>query len=82
METTRLSSKGQVIIPKALRSAHKWNAGLELEVIDMGEGVLLRPKTLFAESSLDQVAGTLKYTGKTKSQGEIDAAMKKAARRA
>ncbi len=46
METTRLSSKGQVIIPKAVRSAHQWGVGLELEVIEMGDGVLLRPKTL------------------------------------
>lgn len=82
METTRLSSKGQVIIPKAVRSAHQWGVGLELEVIDTSDGVLLRPKTLFEESSLEQVAGALKYVGKTKSQDEINTAMKKAARRA
>ena len=82
METTRLSSKGQVIIPKAVRSAHQWGVGLELEVIDTGDGVLLRPKTLFEESRLDQVAGVLEYKGKTKSQEEIDSSMKKAARSA
>ena len=27
MEVTRLSNTGQVIIPKALRDAHRWEAG-------------------------------------------------------
>lgn len=36
METTKLSSKGQVIIPKAFRSTHHWEPGLELMVIDTG----------------------------------------------
>jgi AbrB family looped-hinge helix DNA binding protein len=36
MQTTKLSSKGQVIIPKILRSRYKWNTGQELSVIDTG----------------------------------------------
>jgi AbrB family looped-hinge helix DNA binding protein len=82
METTKLSSKGQVIIPKALRISHNWDAGLELEVIEMGDGLLLRPKGLFEETTLDQVAGFLKYSGKSKSPEDIDSVMKKAARSA
>lgn len=82
METTKLSSKGQVIIPKAFRTSHNWDAGLELVVIEMGDGLLLRPKGPFEETSLDQVAGSLKFSGKAKSQEEIDSAMKKAARSA
>ena len=81
METTKLSSKGQVIIPKALRDSHHWDTGLELVVIEMGDGLLLRPKGLFEETTLDQVAGSL-YTGKAKSQDDIDSAMKRAARSA
>lgn len=82
METTKLSSKGQVIIPKAFRVSHNWDTGLELVVIEMGDGLLLRPKGPFEETTLDQVAGSLKYTGKAKSQDDIDSAMKRAARRA
>ncbi|PZN73131.1 MAG: hypothetical protein DM484_23225 [Candidatus Methylumidiphilus alinenensis] len=29
METTRLSSKGQVILPKSVRDAHHWSPGSE-----------------------------------------------------
>lgn len=44
METTKLSSKGQVIIPKAFRTAHSWDTGLVLEVIEVGDGLLSRPR--------------------------------------
>lgn len=80
METTKLSSKGQVIVPKAFRTAHNWDPGLELEIIEVGDGLLLRPKAPFEETTLEQVAGSLKFTGKTKTQADIDAAMKQAAK--
>ena len=47
MDTIRLSSKGQVIIPKPLRTAHHWEAGQELIIIDVGDGILLKSKTPF-----------------------------------
>jgi len=77
METTKLSSKGQVIIPKPLRSAHHWEAGQELVVIDMGDGILLKPKTPFPESSIRDVASCLKYKGKAKTLEDMDDAIKK-----
>jgi AbrB family looped-hinge helix DNA binding protein len=60
METTKLSSKGQVIIPKAFRSTHHWEPGLELMVIDTGDGLLLKPKATFAPSDLSEVFGMFK----------------------
>lgn len=77
METTRLSSKGQVIIPKPLRSAHHWETGQELVVIDMGDGILLKPKTPFPESNIQEVASCLRYTEKTKTIEEMEDAIKK-----
>jgi len=77
METTKLSSKGQVIIPKPLRTAHHWETGQELIVIDVGDGILLKPKTPFPESNINDVASCLKYKGKAKTQEEMDAAIKK-----
>jgi len=77
MDTTKLSSKGQVIIPKPLRTAHHWETGQELIVIDVGDGILLKPKTPFPESSINDVASCLKYTGKTKTLEDMDAAIKK-----
>ena len=77
MKTTRLSSKGQVIIPKPLRTALHWETGQELEVVDTGNGILLRPKSPFDETDISQVASCLKYDGKAKSMAEIDAAIRK-----
>jgi len=76
MEVTRLSSKGQVIIPEALRAAHNWEAGQELVAIDVGNGILLKLKKPFPETTLDQVAGCLKYRGKPKSLDEIEDAIR------
>ena len=42
---TKLSEKGQVVVPKALRDRKGWPAGTDLEVIDAGDGVLLRRRT-------------------------------------
>jgi AbrB family looped-hinge helix DNA binding protein len=60
VETTRLSSKGHVIIPKAVRSAHRWEAGLDFLVIDTGDGILLKPKAPFEATVLADVAGMFK----------------------
>ena len=76
MGTTKLSSKGQVIIPKPLRSAHHWEAGQELVVIDMGDGILLKPKTPFPESNIKDVASCLQYKGKAKTLADMDDAIK------
>ena len=71
METTKLSSKGQVIIPKAVRSARRWEAGQELLVIDTEEGVLLMPKAPFEATTLDNVAGMLKDRVKPRTERQI-----------
>jgi len=39
---TKMSAKGQVVIPKAVRDRLQWDAGAELEVIETASGVLLR----------------------------------------
>ena len=81
METTKLSSKGQVIIPKAFRSTHHWEAGLELMVIDTGDGLLLKPKAPFASSDLSQVSGMFKGKTTRRTDEEINAALVRDARR-
>jgi AbrB family looped-hinge helix DNA binding protein len=71
MATTRLSSKGQVIIPKAVRESHHWRPGQVLEVIVTPDGVLLRSKPPFAPTRLDEVAGSLAYSGPAVSLDEM-----------
>jgi AbrB family looped-hinge helix DNA binding protein len=79
-EIIKLSSKGQIVIPKAIRAAHQWEVGQKLELIDTGDGILLRPQTPFPQTSIESVAGILKYTGKPKSLEDMEAAIKKGAK--
>ncbi|MBW4622840.1 MAG: AbrB/MazE/SpoVT family DNA-binding domain-containing protein [Cyanosarcina radialis HA8281-LM2] len=72
MEVTRLSKKGKVIIPKALRIARNWEAGQELIAIDVGDGILLKPKNPLPETTLSQVTECLKTGEKSKNLDELE----------
>ena len=80
MHKTRLSSKGQVVIPKALRMAHGWESGFEFAVIETDDGILLKPLCPFAPTSIEEVLGCAGYKGPRKSLKEIEAAIAKGAR--
>lgn len=82
MSTTKLSSKGQVIIPKNVRDAKGWRAGDELVVEERADGVLLRRKSVFKAASLDEVAGCLKryYDGPPRTIEEMEAGIDSALR--
>lgn len=79
MQITKLSSKGQVIIPKALRTRYNWNIGEKSSVIDTGEEILLKAFLPFKSTELGQVAGMLKHTGKKVTIAQMEEAVKKGA---
>jgi AbrB family looped-hinge helix DNA binding protein len=83
METTRLSTKGQVIIPKDIREATQWTPGQELEVRLTKEGVLLKTPSPFPETRIEDVAGSLWRPGmKMKTEKEIKEGLRKSMREA
>ena len=77
MQTTIVSSKGQVIIPKASRVARHWGPGTQLEVHDTPEGLLLRPMPQVEKVSLSEglasIRRNLAYRGPTVTLQEMDA---------
>lgn len=75
METTKLSSKGQVILPAAIRAANHWQAGVEFSVENTAGGVLLRPIKPHPAVTLDDVLGCTGYSGKAYSMDEMDQAI-------
>jgi AbrB family looped-hinge helix DNA binding protein len=80
--TTTVSTKGQVILPKAIREQLRWDVGTRLVVEQTADGVLLRPMmTLFAPTRPEDVSGCLPYTGRPKSIEEMDAGVAEEARR-
>jgi AbrB family looped-hinge helix DNA binding protein len=73
MARTRLSSKGQLIIPKPVRDRHGWGVGTELEVEDCGDVVVLRrAEPTFPRTTIEQVRGSAKYDGPPVSLEDFD----------
>src|SRR6202023_4209586 len=56
--TTTVSTKGQVILPKAIRQRRHWEPGTRLLVEDTPEGVLLKAAPVFAPTRPEDVAGS------------------------
>lgn len=78
---TTVSTKGQVILPSAIRQRREWQAGTRLTVEETAEGVLLKPAPAFAEMRPEDVFGVLPHKGKPKSLEEMDAGVLAEARR-
>jgi AbrB family looped-hinge helix DNA binding protein len=70
-----VSTKGQVILPKAIRQRRNWAAGTRLVVEETPIGVLLKAAPVFAPTRPEDVAGILAYRGPPKSLEEMDAAI-------
>ena len=81
METTRLSSKGQIIIPQMIREAHEWHSGLEFAVIDTDQGILLAPIKPFKTSSVQAVIGCTGYKGARKTLKDMQKGIEKGAKK-
>jgi AbrB family looped-hinge helix DNA binding protein len=79
--TTTVSTKGQVILPKAIREQRHWPAGTELMVEDTPEGVLLTAKPAFAPTRPKDVFGSLPYEGLAKSIADMKAGIAAEAKR-
>lgn len=82
METTRLSRKRQVILPKSVRESHHWLPGTEFVIEDTPDGVLLRPAKSFKPTRLEDVIGCTGYKGPAKTLEEMEVAIAKGVRAA
>jgi AbrB family looped-hinge helix DNA binding protein len=72
MDTTRLSSKGQIILPKAVRDMHHWEPGTDFSVEDTGDGIILRPLKAGTPSRLADIVGSLRVKGPARTIEEMD----------
>ena len=80
MEKTRLSHKGQIVIPKSVRALHGWRAGLEFVIEDVGNGIKLKPIKPYEETKIEDVLGCVGYEGPKKSLKDMEAAIAKGAK--
>jgi len=79
--TTIISTKGQVILPKAIRQQRQWDAGTRLVVEDTEDGVLLRRAPLFPETQSGEVFAILAPKGEPKSLEDMDSGILAEAKR-
>lgn len=79
--TTTLSTKGQVILPAAIRNKRHWGPGTKLVVEDTPKGVLLKSAPLFPPTRMEDVFGMLKYDGPPVTIEDMDAAIEAEFRR-
>lgn len=77
---TRLSTKGQLIIPKEIRDRHGWTTGTDLIVEDLGDSIVLRRADELPETTLEDLVGCTGYKGPTRSLEEMEAAIARGAR--
>jgi AbrB family looped-hinge helix DNA binding protein len=72
--TTRVSTKGQVILPKSIRDQLRWDPGTRLAVVQTADGVLLKPiRAVFAPTRPEDVFGSLVCKGEPKTVEAMDA---------
>ncbi len=86
MQTTQMSSKGQVIIPKEIRTRRHWLPGTRLVAEETPEGVLLRATRSTSAQSLDAGLAAMhalaNHRGHPKTLAEMDAAIAREAGKA
>jgi AbrB family looped-hinge helix DNA binding protein len=78
--TTRLSTKGQLIIPKEIRDLLGWTPGVELEVEEHGDHVVVRPVKSLPRTTLKDILGCMRYRGPAKTLEEMEAGIAEGAR--
>ena len=57
VETAKMSSKGQLVIPEVFRKSYGWNAGMTILMVGTGSGVVLQPLTVPSD---EQVNATIR----------------------
>jgi AbrB family looped-hinge helix DNA binding protein len=78
---TKVSTKGQVVLPKAIREKRRWKVGTRLTVEDRTEGVLLKPIEKKKKLTIDDWAGIIRYKGPARTVEEMNAAIDEEFRR-
>ncbi len=79
---SRLSTRGQLVVPKEIRERHGWTAGVELVFEDLGGGrVILRQGGDLPRTRFEDLIGCTGYQGPAKSLEEMEAGIARGARR-
>lgn len=81
MQTVKLSTKGQFVIPNEIRKSHHLAAGTEFAISFVGDEIRLTPLPMFPVATVAKAAGLLakrgaKKTGEAATRAKIAKAIK------
>lgn len=57
---TRISEKGQVVVPKATRERLGWQPGTDLDIIETSDAITLRRRAAGGRLTVDEALGRLR----------------------
>ena len=79
----KISSKGQLVLPKAVRDAYGLGPGSEVDIESRGDAIVLKPIARRARKqyTIDEVAGFLKYSGPPVTLEDMERGIEEEARR-
>jgi AbrB family looped-hinge helix DNA binding protein len=76
---TRLSAKGQVVIPAGVRKRQRLSPGRMFDVVETPEGILLKPQGegegISAQEAIERIKRAIRYEGPTATVEEMDEAV-------
>ena len=58
----KLSSKGQIVIPKEIRDSLHWDTGVELTLVASADGVVLQTRQKKPKQDINSLRGMLQST--------------------
>ena len=71
MQTVKLSTKGQFVIPNDIRKSHHLAVGTEFAISFVGDEIRLKPLPMFPVTTVDDAAGLLARRGAKKTDEQI-----------
>ena len=79
----KISSKGQLVLPKAVRDAYGLGPGSEVDIETTGDAIVLKPiaRRVRKQYTIDEVAGFLKYSGPPVALEDMERGIEEEARR-
>ena len=76
---TKLSAKGQVVIPAGVRKRQRLSPGRVFDVIETPDGILLKPQGeregISVEEAIERIRKAIKYEGPTATVEDMDEAV-------
>lgn len=73
--TLTLTPEGHLVLPKAILHTQQWKAGMQLTLIETNNGFLLKPQKNVKKTTVEEVAGCLRYSGTPKTLEDMEAAI-------